>query len=118
MCLKFRIVVKRTDFKESVKKARQEDDRYEVSIPWIPGADLSGTSEQACRRRLGITNKKLMSDEKREYKKIVVDQLNNGIVDRAAKVSAGKYVNYRVSQKKYRCLILHNAKTMKAIKLQ
>ena len=83
-----------TDFKESVTK--QEDGRYEVSIPWIPGAELSGTNEQASRRRQEVTSKKLMRDEKlkEDYEKIIKDQLDNGVVDRAPEVPTGKHVNY------------------------
>ena len=31
---------------------KQEDGRYEVHVPWIPGRKLSGTNKQARRGRL------------------------------------------------------------------
>ena len=66
-----------TDFGESV--TRQEDGRYQVSIPWIPGSKLTSTNEQHSQTRLGNVNKKLAKDEglKKEYKRIVEDQLDN-----------------------------------------
>ena len=38
------------DFKEKI--ARTDDGRYEVRLPWIPGADLSSTNEVFSRKRL------------------------------------------------------------------
>ena len=84
-----------TDFRESV--TRQEDGRYEVSIPWIPGARLYGTNEQPSRIRLANVNKKLSKDRsllKVEYEKIVKDQLANGIVEKAPEKPAGKRTYY------------------------
>ena len=79
-----------TDFRESV--TRQEDGRYEVSIPWIPGARLYGTNEQPSRIRLANVNKKLSKDRslKVEYEKIVKDQLANGIVEKAPRKASRK----------------------------
>ncbi|CAB3983184.1 Hypothetical predicted protein [Paramuricea clavata] len=79
-----------TDFRESV--TRQEDGRYEVSIPWIPGARLYGTNEQPSRIRLANVNKKLSKDRslKVECEKIVKDQLANGIVEKAPEKPAEK----------------------------
>ena len=65
------------DFGESI--TRQEDGRYQVSIPWIPGSKLTSTNEQHSRTRLRNVNKKLAKDKdlKQEYKRIVEDHLDN-----------------------------------------
>ena len=49
------------DFKENV--VRQDDGRYEVSIPWIPGAKLEGNNETSSRRRLANVERKLTQNE-------------------------------------------------------
>ena len=69
-----------TDFGESI--TRQEDGRYKVSIPSIPGSKLTSTNEQHSRTRLRKVNRKLAKDEslKQEYKKIVENQLDSGII--------------------------------------
>ncbi|CAB4010517.1 Hypothetical predicted protein [Paramuricea clavata] len=61
------------EFRENI--TRQEDGRYQVSIPWIPGSKLTTTNEQPSRRRLFNVNKKLAKDEnlKQEYEKIIDD---------------------------------------------
>ena len=98
-----------TDFRESV--TRQEDCRYEVSIPWIPGARLYGTNEQPSRIRLANVNKKLCKDRslKVEYEKIVKDQLANGIVEKAPEKPAGKRTYYMP----HKPVIRENATTTK-----
>ena len=98
-----------TDFRESV--TRQEDGRYEVSIPWIPGARLYGTNEQPSRIRLANVNKKLSKDRslKVEYEKIVKDQLANGIVEKAPEKPAGKRTYYMP----HKPVIRENATTTK-----
>ena len=98
-----------TDFRESV--TRQEDGRYEVSIPWIPGARLYGTNEQPSRIRLANANKKLSKDRslKVEYEKIVKDQLANGIVEKAPEKTAGKRTYYMP----HKPVIRENATTTK-----
>ncbi|CAB3998689.1 Hypothetical predicted protein [Paramuricea clavata] len=71
------------EFRENI--TRQEDDRYQVSIPWIPGSKLTTTNEQPSRRRLFNVNKKLAKDEnlKQEYEKIIDDQLASGVIEKA-----------------------------------
>ena len=57
------------EFKDDI--TRQEDGRYQVRVPWIPGSALTSTNEQASRKRLQIVNKKLIQDQKlkEEYEK-------------------------------------------------
>ena len=83
-----------TEFRESV--TRQDDGRYEVSIPWIPGSKLTTTNEQPSRRRLFNVNKKLVKDEnlKREYEKIIEDQLDSGVIERVPERPTGERVYY------------------------
>ena len=83
-----------TEFPESV--TRQDDGRYEVSIPWIPGSKLTTTNEQPSRRRLFNVNKKLVKDEnlKREYEKIIEDQLDSGVIERVPERPTGERVYY------------------------
>ena len=38
-----------TEFKENI--VRKLDERYEVIIPWKPGAKLDGTNKEQSRRR-------------------------------------------------------------------
>ena len=45
------------DFKENI--ARRDDGRYEVSFPWIPGAELSSTNEVLSRKRLQNVERRL-----------------------------------------------------------
>ena len=50
---------------------RQEDGRYQVRVPWIPGSTLMSTNEQASLKRLRNFNKKLIQNQrlKEEYEK-------------------------------------------------
>ena len=50
-----------TEFKENI--VRKHDGRYEVNIPWIPGAELARTNEEQSRRRLQNINMKLRQKE-------------------------------------------------------
>ena len=83
-----------TDFGESI--TRQEDGRYQVSIPWIPGSKLTSTNEQHSRTRLRNVNRKLAKDEglKQEYKRIVEDQLDSGIIENVPETPTGERVYY------------------------
>ncbi|CAB4003289.1 Hypothetical predicted protein, partial [Paramuricea clavata] len=60
------------EFRENI--TRQEDGRYQVSIPWIPG----------------------MKDEnlKQEYEKIIDDQLASGVIEKAPDEPSGERVYY------------------------
>ena len=80
-----------SEFRENI--TRQEDGRYQVSIPWIPGSKLTATNEQQSRTRLYNVNKKLAKDEKlrQEYEKIIEDQLTNGVIERSPEKPSGVY---------------------------
>ncbi|XP_015758753.1 PREDICTED: uncharacterized protein LOC107338018 [Acropora digitifera] len=69
------------EFKDDIR--RREDGRYEVRVPWIPGSTLVSTNEQASRRRLQNVNKKLIQNPelKKEYEKIIKEQLSDGIIE-------------------------------------
>ena len=83
-----------TEFKENI--LRKHDGRYEVNIPWIPGAELAGTNEEQSRRRLQNMNMKLRQKEqlKAEYTHITEEQLEEGIVERIPSKPTGKRVFY------------------------
>ena len=69
------------EFKDDI--TRREDGRFEVRVPWIPGSTLESTNKQASRRRLQNVNKKLIQNPelKKEYEKIIEDQLRDGIIE-------------------------------------
>ena len=83
-----------TELKENIVK--KHDGRYEVIIPWIPGAELAGTNEEQGRRRLQNMNMKLRQKEQlqAEYTHIVEEQLEDGIVERIPSKPTGKGVFY------------------------
>lgn len=60
-----------SDFKENT--TRREGGRYEVSVPWITGKELSTTNEQPSRERLWNVERKLSRDPelKKKYEEIV-----------------------------------------------
>ena len=82
------------EFRENI--TRQEDGRYQVSIPWIPASKLTTTNEQPSRRRLFNVNEKLAKDEnlKQEYEKIINDQLASGVIEKAPDEPSGERVYY------------------------
>ena len=82
------------EFKDDV--TRQEDGRYQVRVPWIPGSTLTSTNEQASRKRLQNVNKKLTQNQrlKEEYEKIIEDQLRDGIIERVPEESSGERTFY------------------------
>ena len=59
------------DFKENI--ARRDDGSYEVSFPWIPGAELSSTNEVLSRMRLQNVERRLSKNEnlREEYADII-----------------------------------------------
>lgn len=65
-------------FSSSFKGA---DDQYEVSVPWILRRSLSSTNQQPSRSGLIRVEMTLSQNPKmgEEYKKIVRDQLKEGI---------------------------------------
>ena len=71
------------DFKENI--AIRDDGRYEVSFPWIPGAELSSTNEALSRKHLQNIERRLSKNEKLsgEYADIIEEQLRVGIVEEA-----------------------------------
>ena len=83
-----------TEFKENI--VRKHDGRYEVNIPWMPGAKLAGTNEEQSRRRLQNMNMKLRQKEqlKAEYTHVIEEQLEEGIVERIPNKPTGKRVFY------------------------
>ena len=63
------------DFKENI--ARRSDGRYEVSFPWIPGAELSSTNKALSRKRLQNNERRLSENEslRGQYADIIEEQL-------------------------------------------
>ena len=82
------------EFQENI--TRKADGRYQVGVPWIPGALLSNTNEEPSRRRLYGVERKLKQSEKLkcEYEKIVNDQLQEGIVEKVPKNPTSDRVFY------------------------
>ena len=82
------------DFKENI--ARRDDGRYEVSFPWIPGAELSNTNEVLSRKRLQNVERRLSKNEnlREEYADIIEEQLRMGIVEEAPQRPTGERVFY------------------------
>ena len=80
------------DFKENI--ARRDDGRYEVSFPWIPGAELSSTNEALSRKRLQNVERRLSNNEnlRGEYADIIEEQLRLGIVEEAPERPTGERV--------------------------
>ena len=66
-----------TEFKEIV--VRKPDGRYEINIPWIPGAKLDETNEEQSQRRLQNMERKLGQKEQLndEYTQMVEEQLQS-----------------------------------------
>ena len=79
------------EFQENI--TRGNDGKYEVGVPWIPGVKLSNTNEE---RRLCNVERKLKRNEglKLEYEKIVAEQLEQGIVEKAPEQPTGERVFY------------------------
>lgn len=69
------------EFQENINK--WGDGRYEVSIAWIPGAVFLNMNEKPSRRRLCSVEWRLHQNNelRKEYKKIVWEQLDQGIVE-------------------------------------
>ena len=82
------------EFQESISK--RSDGRYEVGVPWIPGAKLSTTNEEPSRRRLHSVERKLKRNEelKIKYDNIVHEQIEKGIVEKAPEQPTGERVFY------------------------
>ena len=97
------------EFQENI--TRKEDGRYEVSVPWLPGAVLSSTNEEPSRKRLHNVNRKLKQNQqlKDEYEKIVREQLKDGIIEK----TEGKSTSERVFYMPHKPVIKENASTTK-----
>ena len=82
------------DFKENI--ARRDDGRYEVSFPWIPGAELSSTNELWSRKRLQNVERRFSKNEnlRKEYADIIEEQLRWGIVEEVPERPTGERVFY------------------------
>ena len=82
------------EFQESISK--RSDGRFEVGVPWIPGAKLSNTNEEPSRRRLHSVERKLTRNEelKIEYGNTVHEQIEEGIVEKAPEQATGERVLY------------------------
>ena len=82
------------DFKENIVK--RDDWRYEVSVPWVTGSELSGNNEQASRARLANVERKLSKDPelKEKYGEIVKEQLAAGIVEKVPEIPTGERTFY------------------------
>ena len=83
-----------SEFLENIVK--RSDGRHEVGVPWVPGAKLSNTNEMASRKRLENVERKLGRNEdlKIEYEKIIHEQLEQGIVEKAPEQATGSRVFY------------------------
>ena len=99
----------RKEFKDDI--TRREDGRYEVRVPWIPGNTLEGTNEQASRRRLQNVNNKLIQnpDQKKEYEKIIEDQLRDGVIETVPEQPSGERTFYMP----YKSVVRESAATTK-----
>ena len=80
------------EFQESISK--RSDGRYEVGVPWIPGAKLSNTNEEPSRKRLHNVERKLRRSEKLkiEYDNIVHEQIDQGIVEKVPEQPTGERI--------------------------
>jgi hypothetical protein len=82
------------EFQESV--TTQNDGRYEVSVSWIPGAELVNSNEEPSRKRLKNKERKLSHDKEllEAYKEIVKDHLEKEIIEPAPSQPTGPHVFY------------------------
>ena len=71
------------EFKENI--SRKPDGRYQVNVPWIPDSQLSETSETQSRQHLLRVERKLEQNVylREEYEKIIVNQMESGIIEKA-----------------------------------
>jgi hypothetical protein len=83
-----------TEFKENI--VVNSEGKYEVQVPWIPGAEIVNSNEQPSRKRLENVERKLSHNNKleAEYRKIVTDQLEMGVVEKVPDTPSGDRVFY------------------------
>ena len=67
-----------------------------MSVPWIQGGSLASTNEEQCRWRFCRVERKLSQDPnlKKEYEKIVKDQLEEGVVEATSEIPAAERTFY------------------------
>ena len=82
------------EFKENV--SRQNNERYGVKVPWIPGSILEERNEIQSRKRLKSVEQKLKKNEKlkRGYTEILENQLKEGIVEKVTSEPSGSRIYY------------------------
>eukprot|EP00794_Sanderia_malayensis_P005871 gene5871-6564_t len=82
------------EFKENI--SRDEEGRYQVNVPWIPGEKLIETNEEQSRKRLQNVERKLQQNIqlKEEYTKIIEEQLENKIIEKVPDKPTGERVFY------------------------
>ena len=82
------------EFHENI--SRKDDGRYEVNVPWVPGANLNKTNEVQSRKRLQNLERKLEKNEslKKGYEKIIDDQLKMEIIEKVPEKATGDRLYY------------------------
>ena len=82
------------EFQENI--TTKPDGRYEVKVPWIPGAELVNTNEEPSRKRLRSIERKLGHDRHLQdtYENIVKDQLEQGVIEPAPAEPTGPRTFY------------------------
>ena len=82
------------EFQENITKTTEG--RYELSVPWVSGATMSSSNLEQSRKWVNHVWRKVNQDQdiKKEYEDIVVNQLKEGIVERAPKTPTGKRLFY------------------------
>ena len=82
------------DFRENIIKT--SNGKYEVAVPWVPGATLpSDNLEQSWKRLNGVWRKINEDDNlKGEYEEIIANQLDEGVVKRAPETPTGQHLFY------------------------
>ena len=75
---------------------REATGRYEVSVPCVPGSTLTSTNEGGSRKRLASVERKLKQNPSLEedYRNIVKEQLEAGIVEPAPEEPTGERLFY------------------------
>ena len=83
------------EFKENI--SRKPDGRYEVNVPWIPGSQLSEINETQSRQHFLRVERKAEQNVhlRKEYEKIIVNQMESGIIEKAPDSPTGSRVFYK-----------------------
>ena len=82
------------EFHENI--GRKDDGRYEVNVPWVPGANLNKRNQVQSRKRLQNLERKLEKNEslKKGYEKIIDDQLKMEIIEKVPEKATGDRLYY------------------------